>query len=149
MFITPEIAKVHLRDPSADAADLALKSAAAELSAVSYLDRAVFADQTTLDAAVALVPAALIAAKAAFSAADAAADLIADVDIRLIEKAYALETYSSAVFSAARTRRGILINAAIQSAMLLTLGHLWENREDASIPYGAQCLLDAYRNYSA
>ena len=156
MFITTEIAKAHLRDPSADAADLALKSDAAELAAIGYLDRAVFANQAALDAAVAAVPAALIAASAAYAAADAAADLVVGRDLILIEKAYAFDKYMLATFTAARTRRGMVINPVIQSAMLLLLSDLWESREDtavgvsvASVPNGARSLLDAYRHYGA
>jgi hypothetical protein len=156
MFITPEIAKVHLRDPVADESDLALKSTAAEQAAVLYLDRAVFASQDALNEAVAQVPATLATVKAAYAAADAAAGLIADIDLCLIEKTYAFDVYLEAKFAAARIRRGLVINSAIQSAMLLILGHLWENREDVitgtiatELPNGARCLLDAYRHYGA
>ncbi|MDO8777081.1 MAG: head-tail connector protein [Burkholderiaceae bacterium] len=157
MFITPEIASAHLRLAAEDVgADITLKADAAEQAAISYLDRAVYADQAQLEAAVALVPAALAAAKAAYVAADAAADLMADSDERLTEKTHALNVYINAKFAATRIRRGIVINAAILSAMLLILGDLWENREDTAVgvsitpvPNGAHRLLDAYRHYGA
>ena len=156
MFITPEIAKAHLRIIGDDeAADLTLKSAAAEQAAVSYLDRAVFVDQAALDVAVAAVPAALVAAKAAFLAADAAALVIADAELAAIESAHALDVYTRARFAADRTRRGLVIDPLVTSAMLLILGDLWEHRNDteagtvSAIPYGSRCLLDAYRHYGA
>ncbi|MDH6185486.1 head-tail connector protein [Polaromonas sp. CG_23.6] len=157
MFITPTIAAAHLRLVGNDVgADITLKAEAAEQAAISYLDRAVYEDQAQLDAAIALVPAALAAAKAAYAAADDAATLIADTDLCLIEKTYAFDTYLKAKFAAARIRRGLVINSAIQSAMLLILGDLWENREDTAVgvsvtpvPNGARCLLDAYRHYGA
>jgi hypothetical protein len=156
MFITPEIAKAHLRIVGDDeAVDLALKSAAAEQAAVSYLDRAVFVDQAALDVAVAAVPAALVAAKAAFLAADAAALVIADAELAAIESAHALDVYTRARFAADRIRRGLVIDPLVQSAMLLMLGELWERRSETengtvtTLPYGARCMLDAYRHFGA
>jgi hypothetical protein len=53
MLITPEQARAHLRtDGTDDAADLALKTEAAEQLAAEFLNRQLFADQTALDAAV-------------------------------------------------------------------------------------------------
>lgn len=156
MFITPEIAKAHLRIIGDDeAVDLALKSAAAEQAAIRYLDRAVYADQAALDVAIAAVSAALSTAKAAYVIAAADAALIADLDLRLIEETHATDVYTRALFAAARVRRGIVINPLMTSAMLLILGDLWEHRNDSepgtvsAIPYGSRCLLDAYRHYGA
>lgn len=157
MFITPEIAAAHLRLVGDDIdVDLMLKADAAEQAAIGYLDRAVYGSAAQLDAAIALAPATLAAAKAAYIAADAAAGLIADTDLCLIEKAYAFDVYLKAKFAGDRIRRGLVINSAILSAMLLILGDLWENREDTAVgvsvtpvPNGARCLLDAYRHYGA
>ena len=157
MFITPAIAAAHLRLVGNDVgADITLKADTAEQAAISYLDRAVYETQTQLDAAIVQVPAGLATAKAAYIAADVAAGLIADADLCLIEKTYAFDTYLKAKFAAARVRRGLVINSAILSAMLLILGDLWENREDTVVgasatrlPNGARCLLDAYRHYGA
>ena len=156
MFITSAIAKDHLRIAGDDGADdLDLKSAAAEQAVVDYLDRAVFADQAALVTAVAQVPGRLAAAKLACLEATAAAQLVADMDLRQSEQAYAEEVYLKAAFAAARTRRGILINPAILSAMLLMLGDLWENREDTAVgvsvstmPNGIYSLLVPYRHQS-
>lgn len=53
MLITPEQAMAHLRiDSTDDAADLALKTEAAEQLASEYLNRQLFASQPELDAAV-------------------------------------------------------------------------------------------------
>lgn len=157
MFITPEIAIAHLRLVDDDVgSDIALKADAAEKAAISYLDRAVYDDQAQLDAAVALVPAQLAQAKAAHLAAHAAAQQIGDLELREIEEVSAAEQYVRARYAAARIRRGMVINSAIVSAMLLILGDLCENREDtavgvsvAPVPNGARCLLDAYRDYGA
>ena len=144
MFLTPEIAKAQLRIiGDGEAVDLELKAAAAEKAVISHLDRAVFETQEALDAAIAAIPAALVAAKAAYVAADAAADLIDDADLCLIERAHALDVYSRAVFAAARTRRGILIDPVILAEMQLAIEDLAERR-----PYVPTRLMDHYRNYA-
>ena len=104
--------------------------------------------------AIAAVPAALSAAKAAYVLAAADAALIADLDLRLIEEAHAADVYARALFAASRARRGLVADALVISASLLILGELWESREDvvvgvsvAALPNGARCLLDAYRNW--
>lgn len=145
MFLTPEIAKAQLRILSDDEdTDLALKAAAAEKAVISHLDRAVFETQAELDAAIAAIPAALSAAKAAYMLADLDASLIADAELCLIERAHALDVYSRAVFAAARTRRGVLIDPVILAEMQLALEDLYE-REG----YAPTRLMDAYRHYGA
>jgi len=119
----------------------------AEDDAAGYLNRAIFADQATLDAARDAVPAALGAAQDAYDAAviaaaainnDAEAQATLDVaDARLAD----------AKQSAARTVNGIVVDAGIKSAVRLTLGHLFANREAVvagqamELPLGAQSLL--------
>lgn len=143
MFLTPEIAKAHLRIIGDDeAADLALKSAAAEQAVIGSLDRAVYADQDELAAAIAAAPAALSAALAAYLAADALAALLEDDDLRTAEKKQALDVYSRAAFACDRTRRGIVINSLILSEMLLALEDLYERRT-----YAPTGLLDSLRHY--
>ncbi len=144
MLITLAQAQAHLRGDF-DEADLTLKIAAAERSAIEYLQCNVYADQTALDTAIAAVPAMLSAAKAAFDAACAAAEAIDDVD------AYtqALSVLSRAGYAATRTRQGVVINELIQSAILLTLGWLNEVREDGeALPRAAQDLLSPFRCYA-
>ena len=147
-FITLTQAQQHLRSDS-DEADLLLKIAAAERAAIEYLQCNVYADQTALDAAIAAVPATLSAAKAAYIIADAAADALTDYDMALDGKAHAMSLYMRAVYSATRTRQGVVINELIQSAILLTLGWLNETREDGeALPRAAQDLLSPFRCYA-
>ena len=147
-FITLTQAQQHLRGDF-DEADLLLKIAAAERSAIEYLQCNVYADQSALDAAIAAVPMTLSAAKIAYDAAYDDAMLIADVDLSLMEQAQAMSVYMRAVYSATRTRQGIVINELILSAMLLTLGWLNEVREDGeALPRAAQDLLSAFRCYA-
>ena len=150
MFITLAQAKEHLRITDTDGdTDLTLKIAAAERSAIEYLQCNVYADQTALDTAIAAVPATLAAAKATYDAAYLAAVAIVDVDLSLMEQAYSMTTYMRAVYAATRTRQGVVINELIQSAILLTLGWINETREDGeALPRAAQDLLSPFRCYA-
>jgi len=149
-FLTLSQAKAHLRIDGTDGdTDLTLKIAAAERSAIEYLQCNVYADQTALDTAIAAVPAILSAAKAAYIIADADADALTDYDLALDGKAHAMSIYMRAVYSATRTRQGVVINELIQSAILLTLGWLNEKREDGeALPRDAQDLLSPFRCYA-
>jgi hypothetical protein len=153
MFITLEVAKEHLREIGTDNdADITRKTDAAEKIAIRHLNRAVFESQALLDAAILQVPAALVAAQAAYSASCDAADLIEDSELRLIERSYAFEVYRDARIAAQATRNGIVIDSAITAAMLLILGSLWEAREDVvigasvtTLPFGAYAILNQWR----
>lgn len=149
-FVTLAEAKAHCRIDGTDSdADLAIKIGAAELAAVEYMQCNVYADQNALNAAIAAVPAALSAAKAAYIIADAAADALTDYDMVIDGKAQALSVYMRALYSATRVRNGVVINALITSAMLLILGRLVEVREDdAEMPRAAQDLLSPFRCYA-
>lgn len=153
-LISPDQAKAHLRlsDGEFDPADLALKTAAAESDAIAYLNRHVYADQEALDAAIAAAPAALATASAAYSSAMTAAEAIEDDAERAIVTCGAKEAYTAAQLSILRTYRGMVVNDSIRAAMLLTLGHLFRNRENTvtgvtveSLPHGVCHLLRPFR----
>lgn len=105
-LIDIDTAKMHLRVDSEEEDDLiALYLAAAEASAVEFLNRNVYANQAALEAAAEPVEA-----------------------------------------------RPMVINGAVQAAMLLILGHLYANRENTlvgvsaqELPMGAHSLLWPYR----
>lgn len=152
-FITLDQAKAHLRvDGADDDADITRKLQAAELFAVEYLNRAVFADQAAMDAAKAAAPAALTAATVAYDAAMVAASAIESRVERDMAELAANEAYTAAQIDAKRIHRGIVINDLIESGALLILGHLHENRQDVvagpsvtQLPNGAQALLRQFR----
>ena len=149
-LLTLAQAKLHCRIDGIDGdADLTIKISAAERAAIEYLNCNVYADQPTLDAAIAAVPASLSAAKAAYVIADAAADALADYDLALDGKAHAMSVYMRAIYAATRTRHGIVIDDLIISAMLLIVGWLYEVREDGeAMPRAAQDLLSPFRCYA-
>ena len=146
-FLTLAQAKAHLRIDDADGdADLTLKIGAAERAAVEYLQCNVYADQLSLDAAIAAVPAMLSAAKAAYIIADAEADELTDYDLVLDGKAHAMSLYMRAVYAATRTRQGVVINETIQHAVILMTEFYVERREECEA--ASQRLLDSFRCYA-
>lgn len=125
---------------------------AAELLAVKFLNRNVYADAEALQAAIAAVPAALIAAGTAYRDAVMAADAVTDPIARCANRDYAHDVYRAAQTAARQARVGIVVNDLIKAGILLILGHLFENREDvvagvsvAQLPRGSQHLLTPYR----
>ncbi|MDF4005315.1 phage gp6-like head-tail connector protein [Luteibacter sp. PPL552] len=129
---------------------------AAEVAAVAYLNRAVFASQGDLDAARDALPATAAASDAAYQAAVTAAAAMPNVVQRqtAIDVAEARRDESS--ITSTRVVEGIVVNAAILSAIRLTLGHLFTNREAvvvgapvAELPLGATMLLRPYRRVMA
>lgn len=155
-FVTLPEAKLHLRvDGTDEDALIGLYINAAEQSAVSLLDRGVYVDGTALTAAKEAAPGELDTAIAAYEAAMTAAEDLTD------------ETAISAVIQAAgndllrakvtyrQTMDGIVVNDQIKAAVLLTVGHLYANREDvvagasvAALPNGADYLLQPYKVYA-
>lgn len=146
-------AKAHLRLES-DYPDEQVqgKLDAAEQMAAEFLNRRLFADAAALTAAIADLPASLVAAKTAYDAALVAADLIDDCVAQRAAKAYALRTYRDAQTIACETYAGIVMNAQIEAAVMMTLGHLFENRQDnvvgtivAELKTGVQEMLFPFR----
>ena len=153
MLLTLTTAKAHLRvTHDSEDALIGLYLLAAEQSAVSHLDRKVYADSAALAAAVAAAPAAFAAAVAAYTAALDAALLLTGADEAVEAARVAVLAYSRAQIEARQIHDGIVINEAITAAVLLTLGTLFAAREDvviglsvAQLPNGASMLLQPYR----
>lgn len=155
-FVTLAEAKLHLRvDGTDEDALIGIYINAAEQAAIKAMDRGVYADDTALNAAKTAAPAALTAATAAYTAAVTAADAMTDA----IEQAAALQVAETAYMRAQVAYRqvfdGIVVNDQIKAAVLLTVGHLFANREDvvvgssvSALPHGADCLLQPYKVYA-
>lgn len=155
-FVTLAEAKLHLRvDGTDEDALIGIYINAAEQAAIKAMDRGVYADDTALNAAKTAAPAALTAATAAYTAAVTAADAMSYA----IEQAAALQVAETAYMSAQVAYRqvfdGIVVNDQIKAAVLLTVGHLFANREDvvvgasvSALPHGADCLLQPYKVYA-
>jgi hypothetical protein len=124
----------------------------AEDAAQAYLNRAVFATSAELAADRAAYATRMATAKDDYDAAVAAAELITNET----EKAAALEMaavqYHEEQAAADRSLHAMVTNDSIVSAILLTFGHLFANREDVvvgapavELPLGARSLLRPYR----
>ena len=155
-FVTLEEAKLHLRVDGTDEDSLiGLYINAAEQAAIKAMDRGVYADNTAVQTAMTAAPAALTAATAAKEAAVTAAEALTDAD----EKAAALQAAENAYMRALVAYRqvfdGIVVNDQIKAAVLLTVGHLYANREDvvvgvsvSALPAGVDCLLQPFKVYA-
>lgn len=155
-FVTTSEAKLHLRVDGIDEdALIGVYIAAAEQSAVSLLDRGVYADGTALGVARAAAPADLTAATATYTAAIAAAQALADTTEQAAATQAAEYAYLRAQVAYRQTMDGIVVNDVIKSAVLLIVGHLYAHREDvvagvsvAQMPNGAEWLLQPYKVYA-
>ena len=156
MLLDLPTAKLHLRVIGTDEDTLiAVYIAAAELSAVSTIERKVYADAPALAAAIAAAPATLAAALVAYDAAVAAANLLTEPDLTCEALRVAEADYFKAKITFRQTNDGIVVNDSIRSAVLLIVGHLYNSREDVvvgvsvtKLPNGAEWLLQPYRVYA-
>ncbi|SIQ99977.1 head-tail connector protein [Pseudacidovorax sp. RU35E] len=151
MLLDLATARRHLRvDDDYPEAQVLPYLLAAEDAAQQFLNRAVYATQQQLDDARGTVTTLLTGAVATREAAYAAADAQADEDVRCMLRGQAVHTYAQAKTDAQRIALGIVLNDSIRAAVLLTLGHLFEHREDVAaalqeLPKGARSLLWPYR----
>lgn len=150
-IVTLAQAKAHLRVVSTDEdADIQSKLSAAEASAISFLNRNLYADEPALSAAKASVD--LGPATAAYETAlDTAAGYQTTTE-REFWTSMAQQDFDAVQRDAIRTYRGVAINEAITAAILLTLGHLCENRENEAatttfgkLTEGSAAMLMPYR----
>lgn len=155
MLIDLATAKLHLRvDGSADDTMIGVYIDAAESAAARFLNRYIYANSTDRTTARDAVPAALALATLDYEAAIDAVDAMtpgADADMARLA---AEEAYTEAKTDARMTYQGVVLNAQIKAAILLTVGHLFENREDsivgvsaAALPMGCDYLLQPFRAY--
>jgi len=150
--ISIAIAMQHLLAEEEDQVLVQAMLDAAEESASQYMQRRFYADQASLDAAQAEVPAAISSSRIRYEQAVTTAQAVADVDDRLNALDRAHLAFTDARAEVEMKARGIVINSAVQAACLLILGHLFANREDvatgvtvAEIPMGSRHLLAPYR----
>lgn len=146
--VTLAEAKLHLR-VTGDGENTLIQGHinAAEQSAAEWMGRLFYGDQTALTNARAGVPGALAAATEAYvSAVDAAGSLSVDVEVAAALKA-ANDDYINAQTKARMVHAGLIIDDAIRAAVLLIVGSLYEDREQADIPRGALSLLQPKKVY--
>ena len=155
-FVPLAEAKIHLRvDGTDEDAMIGLYINAAEQAAVKAMDRGVYADGTALQTAMTAAPAALTAATVAKEAAVAAAEAITDSTEKSAALQVAETAYMRALVAYRQAFDGIVVNDQIKAAVLLTVGHLYANREDvvvgasvSALPNGADHLLQPFKVYA-
>jgi len=155
-FVSISEAKLHLRvDNTDEDVMIGIYISAAEQSAVMAMDRGVYFDDAALQAAIAAAPDALSAATTAYTAAVAAAGEMADATEKNAALRAAEMAYMRAQVAHRQTFDGIVANDQIKAAVLLTVGHLYANREDvvvgvsvSALPAGVDCLLQPFKVYA-
>lgn len=147
-----DVAMQHLRAEDEDRVLVEAQLGAAEEQASQYMQRRFYADQAALDAALADVPAAITTTRARYEEAVASIELIPLLEDRYGSRERAARAFADARAAVEMVARGIVINDAIRAACLLSLGHLYANREDvvtgtitAELPMGSRWLLNPYR----
>lgn len=153
--ISIETAIEHLRAEDDDRAFIQGLLDAAELAAASFLQRNIYPDEESLLAARGTVALMRRAARARQSAGLELAGLIEDLDDRDAAVNDSEALLREDMEQADAIARGMVLNRAVQAACLLTLGHLYTNREDVvagsgtltalALPKGSRFLLDPYR----
>lgn len=155
-IITLEAAKAHLRvDGTDEDALIEVYLDAAEQSSIDYIERNLYETAGDLEDAIAAVPDAMAAATEAYEAAVTAAEAIEDDVERALALRRADRVYADAQTAAARTYDGLVMTQAIRSAVLLLVGHLYQNRsavvdagraQVAEAPLAVRWLLDPHRS---
>lgn len=102
---------------------------AAEMHAMRFLNRNVYADAAALTAAIEAVPAALATAKAAYDAAYAAWQLMDAGDLADIALDKLNDDWTAAKTAARMTYAGMVVNAAFVQAVVLLVAGWAVNRE--------------------
>ncbi|MFK5733863.1 phage gp6-like head-tail connector protein [Pseudomonas urmiensis] len=150
--IAIDLAMHHLLAEPEDQVLVQAQLDAAEEAAMQFLNRRFFVDQVALDQARAGVSTAMEQAREANATAVAAAEAEQDHAMRCRLLEHARQALADAYDQADATAYGMVLNAAIQAACLLKLGHLFANREDVvtgtiatELPLASQHLLMPYR----
>lgn len=149
MLVTDEQVRSHLRIAVDE--DVSVYVMAAESMAAQFLNRNVYATEEDLTAAIAAAPSSLDAAVTAYDLAMDAAAALGCVQ-REGAQFIANEQMNEAVAQNRRVALGMVANDLIRAAILLTIGHLYANREEvvvgasvAELPMSSKYLLQPYR----
>lgn len=137
-------------DTPEDAGDVQAKLNAAESYAMQFLNRNFYASEADLMAEYAILPARHLAATEKRDALLSQAESVADAEYRQVLINAAWQQFKDATAASNAILLGMVITPDIEAAVLMTFGHLFENREDvgaamAELPKGATHLLWPYR----
>lgn len=157
-FITLAQARTHCKADAADDSELTICVNAAEAACVRLANRNIYVTQVALDAAIAALPAMMVAANAAYEAAILVADEIEIEEDRDVATTLAEDALMKAQLVFDQTRDGLVISDDMLDAILLTTAHFYRNREEVvtgqnaaatALPMGAQSIMGHYRALGA
>jgi hypothetical protein len=157
-LITIELARDHVKGEGDDDALIRTYAASAEAACARHVNRALYATTAALNAAVAGVAQAMQDAYTAYDIAIVTAASSDDDRVAMMLTMQAQAALDAATVNAERITHGLALdkqeNAGIVSAILLTLGTLYENRAATvsgqgaaavEVPLSATYILDLYR----
>lgn len=147
-MIDMALARVHLKADNEDIENdlIAQYIASAKTICEGYCNRKFY---ETTEARTADRITALVDLELARDVRDAELDLTEDCE----ERSLATSTYIQALGNVRARINGVVVDDAIRAAMLMTLGHLYKNRQDVvagqysgatQMPVGAQRILQPY-----
>lgn len=136
-YLTLDEARTHCKADGEDDDLILLYAEAAERDGVVSLNRAVFKTEPELAAAIADLPTVMAAARQERDDALAAADEITDACDRQESRNLALQTYDNQRFVWSGIRNGIVIDAHLKGAMLMTTAHYYQNKASVVAGQGA------------
>lgn len=152
-LITLERAKLHLRvDTDDDDTLIITQLAAAHHLCEAWIQRSVFPTEQALQTARDDVPRSYAAALENYRVAKNGCPDDAETIEKIIHQTnvdYAKHTLEITVAALMRTQHGIVVNELYISAVLLTLGALYADRENTLLPPAATYLLYPLRHYPA
>lgn len=147
-----ELAMSHLLAEPEDQVLVQAQLDAAEEAAMQFLQRRFFVDQSAVIAAKADTIQRTRDARDVYATSKAAAELPENVAIQCRLMVQARQVLADTYEDIDMDEYGIVINAAIQAACLLKLGHLFANREEVvtgtiatELPLASKSLLMPYR----
>lgn len=152
-LISIDDARQHLRlEADYPEEQIAPKLSAAVSMAVQFLERNLYETADALTTARTAAPTKLVEAGAAYRDALEAAAALEDPVAREMASGFALSAYKAVQEEARRTYAGLVVDDQLRAGILLTLGHLFENRSSVEvgatvkeIPMGAQYVLWPFR----
>lgn len=152
-ILTLELCRGAAHTDGLDDDQLQVYMGAAEAAAINFLNRHVYADASEKNTATSMIPQQLADAQAAYDAAIAAAEDEEGL-VREMALLAAWTALEDAKLTAWMTMRSIVAVDDIRAAMLLTVGHLYRNREAVvtgqgaaavELPLGVETMLWPYR----
>lgn len=129
-LISIEQARAHCKADSADDELLEVYLAAAERSVAAVCNRSLFSTTEERAAAITAASPSVVAAYAAYDTAMENAESVEDERVRNFMEDAALAELNRVIAAADNDIHGIVADSDVIAAVMLTLGHLWANRED-------------------